>query len=231
MSKPKEKTYYTYYSFEEWGRGYLGSRGCFGFPEEDIKYFGSFKDKTFNPTQKIILSVHKTRSEAYRTEIILQDFFEVVKNPHFVNRVKQTTTGFTTQDFKHTNESKSKIGKASSERERTLDTRRKSSESNLGQKRTEETRKKNSEAARGKKWWYNPLTRESTMSRECPGEDWKTGRPKLPPQRKEANQARSETLRGRPKSDTHKKNLSIAALKRYGEERVKPPKGLTKNVH
>ena len=231
MSKPKEKTYYTYYSFEEWGRGYLGSRGCFGPPEKDIKYFGSFKDKTFNPTQKIILSVHKTRSEAYETENTLQDFFDVVKNPHFVNRSKQTTTGFTTQDFKHTNESKSKIGKASSERERTPETRRKSSESNLGKKRSEETRKKNSEAARGKKWWYNPETTEVVRSVECPGETWENGRGPLPPQSKESNEKRSKTLKGKTKSDTHKKNLSIAALNRYEKERVKPPKGLTKNVH
>ncbi len=221
MSKPKEKTYYTYYSFEEWGRGYLGSRGCFGSPEEDTKYFGSFKDKTFNPTQKIILSVHKTRREAYEAEITLQDFFDVVKNPHFVNRSKQTTTGFTTQDFKHTSESKNRIGKASSERERTPETRRKSSESNLGKKRSEETRKKNSEAARGKKWWYNPETREVKKSVECPGMGWENRRGPLPPQTKESNEKRSKTLQGKTKSDTHRKNLSVASLRRYERGRVK----------
>jgi hypothetical protein len=44
--------YYTYYSYEEWGRGYIGSRGCKCLPEEDIKYFGSFSDKTFQTNSK-----------------------------------------------------------------------------------------------------------------------------------------------------------------------------------
>ena len=54
METPKEY-HYTYYSYEEWGRGYFGSRTCRCLPKEDVKYFGSFGDKTFKPTQKIIL--------------------------------------------------------------------------------------------------------------------------------------------------------------------------------
>ena len=50
-----KKYFYVYYSYEEFGRGYIGSRICKCLPEEDIKYFGSYKDKTFNPTEKIIL--------------------------------------------------------------------------------------------------------------------------------------------------------------------------------
>ena len=37
--------HYTYYSYQEWGMGYFGSRSCECLPEEDIKYFGSFSDK------------------------------------------------------------------------------------------------------------------------------------------------------------------------------------------
>jgi hypothetical protein len=62
---------------------------------EDIKYFGSFKDKEFKPTQKIILkSDYKTREEAYTDEIILQRFYKITENPHFANRAYQTSTGF-----------------------------------------------------------------------------------------------------------------------------------------
>ena len=94
METPKEY-YYTYYSYEEWGRGYFGSRGCKCLPEEDVKYFGSFKDKTFNPTQKIILkSDYTTREEALTDEIILQEYYKVVENPHFANRAYQTSTKF-----------------------------------------------------------------------------------------------------------------------------------------
>ena len=87
--------HYTYYSYEEWGIGYFGSRTCRCLPEKDVKYFGSFKDKNFNPTQKIILkSDYATRDEAYADEIILHDYYEVDINPHFANKSKLTTTKF-----------------------------------------------------------------------------------------------------------------------------------------
>jgi len=93
METPKEY-YYTYYSYEEWGRGYIGSRGCECLPDEDIKYLGSFKDKTFNPTQKIILEIYGTREQALEAEVILHDFYDVANNPHFANKAKQTSTKF-----------------------------------------------------------------------------------------------------------------------------------------
>jgi hypothetical protein len=94
METPKEY-YYTYYSYEEWGRGYIGSRKCKCLPKEDIKYFGSFKDKSFKPTQKIILKDdYSTREDAYADEIILQRYYEVVENPHFSNRSYQSSTKF-----------------------------------------------------------------------------------------------------------------------------------------
>jgi hypothetical protein len=94
METPKEY-YYTYYSYEEWGRGYIGSRGCKCLPEEDVRYLGSSKDKAFKPTQKIILkSDYATREEAYTDEIILQEYYKVVENPYFANRAYQTSTKF-----------------------------------------------------------------------------------------------------------------------------------------
>jgi hypothetical protein len=94
METPKEY-HYVYYSYEEWGRGYFGSRTCKCLPEKDIKYFGSFKDKTFKPTQKIILkNDYATRAEAYIDEIILQEYYKVVENPYFANRAYQTSTKF-----------------------------------------------------------------------------------------------------------------------------------------
>jgi hypothetical protein len=94
METPKEY-YYTYYSYEEWGRGYFGSRGCKCLPEKDVKYFGSSKDKNFKPTQKIILKDdYATREEAYADEIILQQYYKVVENPHFANKAYQTTAKF-----------------------------------------------------------------------------------------------------------------------------------------
>jgi hypothetical protein len=101
----RQEYHYTYYSYEEWGRGYFGSRTCKCLPKEDIKYFGSFRDNTFNPTQKIILKDdYDTREEAYADEIILQEYYKVVENPHFANRAYQTSIGFSTQGTKHSNE-------------------------------------------------------------------------------------------------------------------------------
>lgn len=94
METPKEY-YYTYYSYEEWGRGYFGSRKCYCPPKKDINYFGSFGDKTFKPTQKIILKDdYSTREEAIADEIILHDYYDVANNPHFANKSKQTSKKF-----------------------------------------------------------------------------------------------------------------------------------------
>jgi hypothetical protein len=86
--------YYVYYSYEEWGRGYIGARSCKCQPEEDSRYFGSFYDKTFKPTAKVILLTFATRQEALNAEITLHEFYQVHINPHFANRAKQTSTKF-----------------------------------------------------------------------------------------------------------------------------------------
>jgi hypothetical protein len=94
METPKEY-YYTYYSYEEWGRGYFGSRKCYCLPEEDVNYLGSSKDKTFKPKYKIILKTeYSAREEAIADEIILQRHYKVVENPHFANKAYQTSTKF-----------------------------------------------------------------------------------------------------------------------------------------
>jgi len=90
------KHHYVYHSYEEWGREYIGVRSCDCLPEEDTKYFGSFCDKTFFPTEKTILFVCETREEAMEIEIKLHDFFDVAVNPQFANRSKQTSTKFDT---------------------------------------------------------------------------------------------------------------------------------------
>jgi len=96
------RNHYVYYSFEEWGRGYIGSRSCDCLPEEDTDYFGSFTDLEFKPPQKIILrSDYETRREANKDEVALHEIFDVAKNPHFANKAKQTSTGFDTTGLKH----------------------------------------------------------------------------------------------------------------------------------
>ena len=88
------KYFYVYYSYEPWGRGYIGKRECCCLPEEDVKYFGSYKDKTFKPTQKIILQIFDNVEDALESEILLHNFYQVDKNSHFANRAKQTSKHF-----------------------------------------------------------------------------------------------------------------------------------------
>ena len=83
---------YVYYSYEQWGRGYIGSRSR--SPIGDDEYFGSFFDKDFSPTAKIILSEYETFEEAIKAEMELHYFFKVAKNPHFANRQQQTSEGW-----------------------------------------------------------------------------------------------------------------------------------------
>jgi hypothetical protein len=89
-----KKSHYTYYSYEEFGRGYIGVRSCDCEPEEDVDYFGSYTDKTFEPTQKIILQTYETREEANEDEVILHEFYQVDVNSHFANQAKQTSEKF-----------------------------------------------------------------------------------------------------------------------------------------
>lgn len=86
--------HYVYYSYEEWGRGYIGSRSCKCSPEEDCEYFGSYKDLTFKPTQKIILMTFSSREEANQAEITLHRSYDVARNSHFANKANACATGF-----------------------------------------------------------------------------------------------------------------------------------------
>ena len=111
------KHHYVYHSYEEWGRDYIGCRSCDCLPEEDTKYFGSFRDKTFKPTGKTILFVCETRKEVLEIEIELHDFFDVVVNPQFANMAKATSTKFDTTGVivgPPTEETKKKISAANS---------------------------------------------------------------------------------------------------------------------
>jgi hypothetical protein len=88
-----DQWHYVYYSYEQWGRGYIGRRSSKVHPSID-PYMGSFTDKTFAPTSKIILAEFDSVEEAIQAEINLHVFFAVDSNPHFANRARQTSTGF-----------------------------------------------------------------------------------------------------------------------------------------
>jgi hypothetical protein len=92
--------HYVYYSYEEWGRGYIGKRSSQVPPGLD-PYMGSFSDATFNPTNKIILGEFSSEQDALAAEILLHHFYAVDVNFHFANKAKQTSSKFY---YKHTSD-------------------------------------------------------------------------------------------------------------------------------
>ena len=139
------KHHYVYHSYEEWGRDYIGRRSCNCLPEEDIRYLGSFYDKTFSPTEKTILFVCETRKEAAEIEIKLHDFFDVAVNPQFANKAKAKSTKFDVTGLQsgennpmygvpHTEEAKKKMSEARSGKTHTEEFKKKLSEANTGEK-------------------------------------------------------------------------------------------------
>jgi hypothetical protein len=157
-----QKYFYVYYSYEEWGRGYIGKRECKCLPEDDVKYFGSFKDKTFKPIKKIIIETFGTAEEAYAAEIQLQEFYEVDKNPHFANIYIHRSKSF------YNNGSlfiRNKISNALTGIKRSDETRKKISESKRGTVASSETKKKMSEARK-----KNPI---GSMLGKTHTEEWK----------------------------------------------------------
>ena len=162
------KNYYTYYSYEEWGKGYIGSRECECLPEEDIKYFGTFSDKKFKPTKKIILQTYPSREEAIKDEVFLHNFYKVDVNPHFANRAKQTSERFY---FRKTGENHPFYGRIHSKETKQKMRESLSGQNNpmfgqtnprLGKSHSKITKKKMSEALTGEnspviknKWYSN----------------------------------------------------------------------------
>ena len=182
------KHFYVYYSYEEFGRGYIGSRGCKCLPEEDFKYYGSFWDKTFKPTGKIILAEFDNRRDTYDAEVVLHKFYDVVNNPHFANQSRALTSGFTTEGLstfkgrKHSEESKKKIGAASkgrkpSEETRKLKSKQMSGEGNhmYGRTHTPEARERIGAPHRGKviEDWHKERIRQANMGKKLTEEQKK----------------------------------------------------------
>jgi hypothetical protein len=172
--------HYVYYSYEEWGRGYIGVRSCKCLPEEDCAYFGSYKDQTFAPTEKIIIDKFESREEALQAEIALHLYYQVHANPHFANKAKQTSKKF--DHGKHEEETKRKIGEGNRGLVRSEELKLLWSKQRKGKKKkpfSEEHKRNMSLAKMGKRghWFTNGL--QDTLCWECP-EGWWPGRSKIP---------------------------------------------------
>lgn len=160
---------------------YIGLRTSNISPEKDlgISYFSSSTNNEFIKDQLNcpynfkyeILNVFNNRMDAINDEIRLHELYNVGKNPMFYNKQNQTSNGIDFTGQHHTEEAKTKIGKASKERginnkalenlfwqnknrERTSAERKKMSDAKLGNqnaigKRSEESKQNMSNSKKG----------------------------------------------------------------------------------
>jgi hypothetical protein len=194
--------HYVYYSYEEWGRGYIGVRSCNCLPEEDCSYFGSFFDKTFTPTEKIIIDKFESREQALQAEIDLHSFYQVHVNPQFANKAKQTSKKF--DHGKHDEETKRKIGEGNRGLVRSEEVKLLWSKQRKGRKKapfSEQHKANMGEAKRGenspikgRKWWNNGI--DELLAYAPPDDTWVRGRsPALIKKCSEANKRQHEKRR------------------------------------
>ena len=216
--------HYVYYSYEEYGKGYVGSRTCKCLPEEDINYFGSFKDKTFKPTQKIILkNDYATREEAYVDEIILQHYYKVVENSHFANRAYQTSTGFSRKGTvphnkgkKMSLEQRQKLSLACKGKTLSEEHRIKISEAQKGKTLSEEHKRRISEANTGTSKTMTEKRKQSDIEKGL-----KARRKSKPKHSEETKRKISEMTQGRVPWNKGIKDLSITGGKHPMAKRIK----------
>jgi hypothetical protein len=158
--------YYTYVSYENKGRLYIGSRKCpvDKTPDTD-PYLGSYKDKTFQPIGKAILGVYGSKEEALEAEVELHRINDVAKNPLFANQACLTSKGFSHGMLgkKHSQKTRERLSKALSGENATM----------KGKTHTLEARKKMSKAKSGANNpryrlidWYHPVFGE-VLQKSC----------------------------------------------------------------
>jgi hypothetical protein len=137
--------------------------------------------------QTIIISRHETQQDAREQEYQLQKFFDVVRNPLFINLAYANLKfGASGKDHYLFNKelpaaTKAKISLAKKGKKmpdyavEAMRIRNSGSGNSMfGKQHSDESNEKNRNSHLGKKWWNNGI--KTVQSHVSPGENWKRGR-------------------------------------------------------
>ena len=191
-----EREYHILYiSFEETpgGRSYVGAHSTDCIFDG---YLGSYIDKSFRPTAKIIVGYFKSRATLLEAESSLQKSLDVVRDPHYVNQSIQHGSGFTYGFLgkKHTPEwrekqsqrNRDRAGEVRKKKEKTPKVRKEprsqKGENNprFGVTESLESRKKKSDAMVDRYWGNNGVDEKMFAPGESLPLGWMDGRVKVP---------------------------------------------------
>jgi len=210
--------HYTYLLLGFDGRFYYGVRSCKCSPNQD-PYLGSYTDSSFIPKRKRILKTFSSRKEALTEEIRIHSLRNVDKSKRYANRAKQKSEKF---NFSASGEDNPNYGGG----RKTPEGLKKISETTrnrlLDPAKNPFARKGEQSQAHGRKWYSSPDSTEEVYLKkgeESP-EGWVPGRMKRPPRSEESRERTRRALRGKTKSQEHRKNLSESMKKYYDKMRA-----------
>jgi hypothetical protein len=211
--------HYTYLLLGTDGRYYYGVRSCKNLPQDD-QYWGSYTDKSFVPKRKRILGIFDSREAALLEEVRIHSIKNVDKSSRYANRAKQRSERF---NFSASGEENPNYGGGNMSLKGRESISKAVSQRLKDRSKNPFAKKGGQSQSHGRRWFCNPERTEELYLKkgEEPREGWVPGRMRRPPRTEESRQKTRESLTGKPKSDEHRKNLSEAMKKYYGQARVK----------
>lgn len=209
--------HYTYLLLGHDGRFYYGVRSSKCHPKED-SYMGSYTDPTFLPKKKRVLKIFLSRQEALLEEIRIHSLRDVDKSERYANRAKQKSDKFNFSASGRDNPNYGGGHKSQEGLRKISETTRKRL---LDPSRNPFARKGEDSQAYGRRWYCSPDSSEEIYLKKGqePPEGWIPGRMKRPPRSEESRERTRRALKGKKKSEEHKRKLS-ESMKRYYDARA-----------